>query len=261
MYKLLTDRPDWKVRLTINRLRFEHIHGLAAMSLRTFFGAIFGAVSDVFGKPLRGLALIAALVAILVLIVVAAVTAIYLVPLIPNLPGAPDWTVSLAKGAEGVGAIVLAAIATVLLWPPLSMLIGGGLFDVAAERVEKQRFSADAPGKPPSLGDGLAHALSTALPTLGLNLLALPFFLFPPLAILVFFLLNGHLMSRDFFTLAALRFRSRAEVKALRKKHSRALFFAGLTCAALLYFPLLNFLAPLYGAALMVRLNKAMEAA
>jgi len=51
--------------------------------------------------------------------------------------------------------------------------VGGALFDVAAERVEKTRFAADAPGKPPRLAEGLAHGLRTALPTLALNLLAL----------------------------------------------------------------------------------------
>ena len=213
-----------------------------------------GAVGDVFGEPLRGLALIAALIAIPLLAAAATGAVAYLIPLIPSLPGVLGWLTGLVKFIADLGAIGIG----ILLWPAVSMFIGGALFDVAAERVEKQRFPADPPGKPPSFGDGLGHAFATALPTLGLNLLALPFLLFPPVGVAVFFLLNAHLMSRDLFTLAALRFRPRKEVKALRKRHGGALFFAGLTCAFLLYFPLLNFLAPLYGAALMVRLNKAM---
>jgi len=100
----------------------------------------------------------------------------------------------------------------------------------------------------------------TALPALGLNLLFAPLLLIPPLALPVFFLLNATLMSREYFTLAATRFRSFKETNAVRKANGRALLIAGLTCAVLLYFPLLNFIAPLYGAALMVRLNKAFPA-
>jgi CysZ protein len=226
------------------------------MSLRALLAAVFGAVSDVAAGPLRGLALLAALIAIPLLAAAAAGAIAYLIPLIPSLPGPFGWLTGLVKLIADLGAIGIG----VLLWPAVSMFIGGALFDLAAERVERLRFPADPPGKPARFADAMGHALSTALPTLGLNLLALPFLLIPPLGIAVFFILNAHLISRDFFTLAALRFRPRAEVKALRKRHGRALFAAGLTCAALLYFPLLNVLAPLYGAALMVRLNKAMGA-
>ncbi len=148
----------------------------------------------------------------------------------------------------------------ILLWPAVSMMIGGAMFDLAAEKIEKKRFPNDAPGAAPSFAHGLANGLRIALPALGLNLLCAPLLLIPPLALPVFFLLNATLMSREYFTMAATRFRTFKETKALRKKHGRTLLFTGLTCAALLYFPLLNFIAPLYGAALMVRLNKALGA-
>jgi len=227
------------------------------MSLRAFFGALFGAVSDVLGGPLRGLALLAALLAIPLLAAATAGAILFLVPLIPLIHGAPVWITDALKLVAGVGAVAIAF----LLWPAVSMLIGGAMFDVAAERVEKTRFPADAPGKPPRFSEGLAHALRTALPTLALNLLALPLLFIPGVNVIAFLTLNGFLISRDFFTLAALRFRSGEEVRALRKRHGGALLLAGLCCAVLLYFPLLNFLAPLYGAAVMVRMNKAMATA
>jgi CysZ protein len=212
-------------------------------------------VSDVFG-PLRGLLILAALAAFPVLVagVIAAIK--FVVPLIPDLGG------QFAVVNQGVD--VLASVSAValgfLLWPAVSMMIGGAMFDFAAEKIEKTRFPEDPPGRPPNFLAGLGNGLRIAIPALGLNLLFAPLLLIPPLALPVFFLLNATLMSREYFLLAATRFRSFKETKALRKEHGRTLLAAGLTCALLLYFPLLNFIAPLYGAALMVRLNKAMGA-
>jgi len=224
------------------------------MSLRSFFAAAIGAVRDVFGRPLAGLALLAALVAIPILAGAVAATVVYLVPLIPHMPGALGPLTEAIKLMAGLGAVAVGF----LLWPAVSMLIGGALFDVAAQRIETLRFPSAPPGKPPRLADSLGHGLGAALPTLALNLAALPFLLVPGVGLIVFLLLNGHLISRDYFTMAALRFRPAPEVRALRKRHGGLLLAAGLLCAVLLYFPLLNFIAPLYGAALMVRINKAM---
>ena len=224
------------------------------MSLAALIAAVFGAVGDVFGRPLRGLALLAIMIAIPLLAAATAATIVYLVPLIPAAHGWLGWFTAAAKLIADVGAVAVA----VLLWPAVSALIGGMMFETAAVRVEAARFANDPPGKPPRFSEGLAHGLRTALPTLLLNLLAAPLLFVPGVNVVVFLALNAFVLSRDYFSFAALRFHTGAEVRALRRRHGGLLFLAGLTIAALLYFPLLGFAAPLYGAALMVRLNKAM---
>jgi CysZ protein len=92
------------------------------------------------------------------------------------------------------------------------------------------------------------------------NLVALLLLLVPGVNIAAFFLVNGYLLGREFFEFAALRFRSEEDARALRRRHAGTVFMAGLVIAAFLAVPLLNLLTPLFAAAMMVHLHKALSA-
>jgi CysZ protein len=76
--------------------------------------------------------------------------------------------------------------------------------------------------------------------------------------IVVFTALTALLMGREYFSLAALRFGDWARARELRRRHGGAIFVAALAPALLLLVPVANFLTPLFGAAIMVRLHKAL---
>ncbi|RUY76409.1 cysteine biosynthesis protein CysZ, partial [Mesorhizobium sp. M7A.F.Ca.CA.003.01.2.1] len=54
-------------------------------------------------------------------------------------------------------------------------------------------------------------------------------------------------------------FRGEDEAKALRRHYAGTVFLAGLLIAAFLAVPLLNLLTPLFAAAMMVHLHKAIS--
>ena len=92
--------------------------------------------------------------------------------------------------------------------------------------------------------------------SLGLAL-ALALLLAPVTAIIAgFFLVNGYLLGREFFEFAAMRFRTPAEARLFRSKHSSTVFLAGLLIAGFLAIPIVNLLTPLFAAGLMVHLHK-----
>lgn len=212
--------------------------------------AAFGALSDVFGKPLRGVLLLCAVLALALLSAAVWAGLTYVVPLIP-------WQGWVGVGAEAI-ASVLVILAAIVLLPPVTMIVGGVFLDVAAGRIERQRFPHDPPGAdlspPRALGAGLRLA-ALALP---LNLLALPLLFVPGVNLLVYWGLNGFLLGREYFSLAALRFRTWEEARALRRRHGGAVFLGGLALAVVMSVPLLNLATPLFGVALMVRLHKAL---
>jgi CysZ protein len=229
--------------------------------MRAILGAMWGAIGDLLGKPLRGFLLISALGAAALLAGLTAAVIVFLVPAIAALHPAiggwrPAWLAGGAEIAAGAGAIIVA----VALWPLVALMIGGMLFESAAERIETMRFPADPPGRKIPFAEALGNTARLAPPAIALSLATLPLLLIPGVNVIAFLLVNALLMSREYFSLAALRFRPWAEVRALRARHRGAIFIAGLACAALMAAPVLNFLAPLYGAALMVRLNKALNA-
>ena len=212
-----------------------------------------GAAGDVFG-PLRGLALISLAASATLLAGLVYLALRFGLPLIPE--GAGWWaTLSTAGEALAGGVAIVLAIALI---PVVAMIIGGALFDVAAERVEKQRFPGDPAGRFVAPHEGVLNGLRIAGPALLLNLLALPLLFVPVVNVVAFTALNAFLMGREYFSLAALRFGDWARVRELRKRHGGAIFAAALLPALLLLVPVVNFLTPLFGAALMVRLHKAL---
>ena len=99
------------------------------------------------------------------------------------------------------------------------------------------------------------------LPWLGIlvYLIALPFVLFAGAGFLIFFIATAWLLGREYFELAAMRFRSPAEAKAMRKDNAATVFTAGLFIAAFVSIPIVNLATPLFGMAFMVHMHKRLS--
>jgi len=173
--------------------------------------------------------------------------------LLPNLPSWAEWL-------SGIIAAIALAFGLALLIAPVTAIIAGLFLDDVAEVVERTDYPSDPPGRPvPAL-----RSLVLALKFFGVvilgNIIALLLLLLPGVNIAAFFIVNGYLLGREFFEFAAMRFRPEAEAKALRRKHAGMVFLAGLVIAAFLAVPLLNLVTPLFAAAMMVHLHKAVSA-
>jgi uncharacterized protein involved in cysteine biosynthesis len=73
--------------------------------------------------------------------------------------------------------------------------------------------------------------------------------LLPFLSLLIFYLLNGYLLGREYFQIAAMRRLGREGAKELRKQHKGQIWLAGCLMAVPLSFPLINLVIPILGAA------------
>ena len=90
-------------------------------------------------------------------------------------------------------------------------------------------------------------------------LLAVPFLLFAGFGVVIFFLATAYLLSREYFELAAMRYRPPAEARAMRKANQSTVFLAGLMIAAFVSIPIVNLATPLFGMALMVHMHKRLS--
>ncbi|MBX3581461.1 MAG: sulfate transporter family protein [Rhizobiaceae bacterium] len=176
--------------------------------------------------------------------------------LLPGFPAWVGWLGFVAAIAAGVGL----ALGLALLIAPVTAIVAGFFLDDIAETVERTDYPLDPPGSPvPVLRSIILAVKFFAIIVIG-NLFALLLLLVPGVNIAAFFLVNGYLLGREFFEFAAMRFRSEDEAKALRRKHGLTVFLAGLVVAGFLAVPLLNLLTPLFAAAMMVHLHKAISA-
>lgn len=162
------------------------------------------------------------------------------------------WIVSIAAGL----GVVLGGI---FLMPAITSLVASIFVDDVADHVEREHYPAERPGVALPLGVAIPEGLKTALLTVLVYLIALPFVLFAGAGFIIFFIATAWLLGREYFELAAMRFRSPAEAKAMRKHHAVTVFTAGLFIAAFVSIPIVNLATPLFGMAFMVHMHKRLS--
>jgi uncharacterized protein involved in cysteine biosynthesis len=109
------------------------------------------------------------------------------------------------------------------------------------------------------LGRAVPEGIKTALLTIAVYLIALPFVFVAGAGFIAFFVATAWLLGREYFELAAMRFRPPAEAKAMRRDNAAIVFTAGLVIAAFVSIPIVNLATPLFGMALMVHLHKRLS--
>jgi uncharacterized protein involved in cysteine biosynthesis len=163
-----------------------------------------------------------------------------------------SWFVSIAAGL----GIVLGAV---FLMPAITSLVASVFVDDVADIVEREHYPAERPGQALPIGRALIEGTKTAALTILVYLLALPFVFFAGVGVIVFFLATAWLLGREYFELAAMRFRSPAEAKAMRRQNAAQVFTAGLIIAAFVSIPIVNLATPLFGMAFMVHMHKRLS--
>jgi len=161
------------------------------------------------------------------------------------------WIVSIAA-ALGI------VVGAVFLMPAVTALVASIFVDEVADEVERVHYPAERPGAALPLSRALIEGIKTALLAVLLYLAVLPFFFFG-IGVVVFFLVAAYLLGREYFLLAAMRFRSIGEAKAFRKEHASTVFAAGCIIAAFVSIPIVNLATPLFGAAFMVHMHKRLS--
>ena len=160
------------------------------------------------------------------------------------------WLAAALSLLTGLGLL----LGAVFMVAPVSSLVAGFFFDDMAALAEGE--AGALPGAAQPILQSVAISARFAALSLLVNICALLLFLLPGVNLLVFFVANAFLLGREYFSLAALRYRPAAEVRVLRRRHGAAIFAAGFFIALFVAVPVVNLLTPLFGAAFMARLHK-----
>jgi CysZ protein len=170
------------------------------------------------------------------------------VPPVFTLPwvGEVTWAADVLSWAGAALVLVLSPF----LMIPVAGAFTGLFLDRVADAVEARHY----PGLPPTPGTPVLTALIDALGFLGLvvfaNLVALVLYLLvAPLAPVIFWIVNGFLLGREYFTMAALRRMDRRSARALWRRNMGELSLMGGLIAMALTVPVANLLVPVLAAA------------
>lgn len=171
-----------------------------------------------------------------------------------------EWMGSTFDWVAGFAFVGTMLLATFLLFPAVVTMVTGLFLDRVAEIVERRHYPELGKARDQPIPETLASTAKFAAILVLLNLLALPFYLLllivPGANLVLYYLLNGYLVGREFFELAAFRRMPAAEAHRLRRAYRGKVMLAGVIVAFLMTIPFVNLLAPVLGAAFMVHVTQ-----
>jgi CysZ protein len=207
-------------------------------------GRALGLVFD----PAFARILIKALLLTLLLFAVLIILGEYLLSFLPVL-GSP-WVNDILK----LLTPFLLLFGGLVLGPPVAALFASLFLDQLARHIEAQDYPGDV-ASAASFARTLRARLRFAGLVLGANLMLIPVELgLPGAGEILSLVVNGWLLGREYFELAALRHLDLAEADRLRLRNNGAIWASGTLIALASMIPGIDLIAPLFGTALMVHL-------
>ena len=167
-----------------------------------------------------------------------------------------SWPLSILAWMISVLAGLGILVGSVFLMPAVTALVASFFADDIAAEVERTYYPDEPVGTALPLPRALLEGVKTALVAAAIYLVSVPFLLFAGFGAVIFFFATAYLLGREYFLLAAMRFRPAAEAKRLRKLHGSTVFLAGMFIAAFVSIPIVNLATPLFGTAFMVHMHK-----
>jgi CysZ protein len=172
----------------------------------------------------------------------------WFVPDVVTLP----WIgpVASVDSVVSLAAIPLVLLLSVVLMVPVAAIVVGFFLDEIAAAVEARHYTSLPPAMPLAFSLQAADSFKFLGLVVAVNLVALVVYLaVPPFAPLVFWLVNGYLLGREYFQLVAMRRLGPIGAAELRRLYSLRIWGAGVLMAIPLSVPLLNLIVPIVGVA------------
>jgi uncharacterized protein involved in cysteine biosynthesis len=152
---------------------------------------------------------------------------------------------------QGLG-VAMAFVLGLLLFPGIVAAVIGLFLDEIARAVEARYYPGLPAARGTTLGTDVWSAIRLGVLSLALNIVVLPLYFIPGLNVFVFYTLNGYLLGREYFELAALRRLRDGEAQTMRRRHRLGVLISGVVITILLTIPVINCVLPVVAAAFMV---------
>jgi uncharacterized protein involved in cysteine biosynthesis len=148
------------------------------------------------------------------------------------------------------GSLLFMVGLSVFLMVPVASAFTGLFLEDVAEAVEARHYPHLPPAPRIPFWDATIDSVNFFGVLVAVNLVAVvAYVVIGPLAPVAFWVLNGFLLGREYFMMAAMRRLGREGARALRRRHPLQVWSAGILMAAPLSIPIINLAIPVLGAA------------
>lgn len=221
------------------------------MAVGVIFSSFFAALGQIGDRPFRRVLMLGLVLTVALLVAVYA-----------GFLGFLQWTVGDEATLPLIGEVTwlkdlltwsslgVMLILSVFLMVPVASAITSMFLDDVADAVEARHYPHLPTAQRVPFGDALVDTIGFLGVIIVANLLALILYaFFAPFALFIFWGMNGFLLGREYYTLAATRRVGREKAKVLRQRHLLTIWAAGILMAMPLSVPLVNLVIPIIGAA------------
>lgn len=161
----------------------------------------------------------------------------------------------LERAVDVLGGLAV-VIVTIVIFPGAVSLVLGFFLEDVARAVEERHYPGMAPPREQSVAEAVGTGLRLGAVIVLVNLVLLPLYVvlifLPPLNLVLFYVVNGYLLGREYFELVAFRRVPPKSARALRRRRRGQVWLAGAAIAFVFTVPLVNLAAPVAATALMV---------
>jgi CysZ protein len=164
----------------------------------------------------------------------------------------PAWLSAILSVVVAFGLFV----GMIFLAPPTASLVASFYLDDVAAMVERTIDPHGPPGRPLPLAPSVMMGIRFAVLSVVVNVIVLTLTVFTGIGLASFFVLNGYLLGREYFELAAMRHVSAADARFLFQRHWPMVFIGGAFVSGFVVVPVLNLLTPLFATAVMTRVYR-----
>lgn len=158
--------------------------------------------------------------------------------------GIVGWIISALLGIAQVAV-------SLFLFPILLPIIISFFAEPIASAIEEKEYPK-VPVPVPPFWPTMYQEVKFVIKVIGLNILALPFYLIPGINLITYYLLNGYLLGTEFFNIVAGRHIELKEARLISKNQRWQIILCGIGITIAATIPILNLIAPIFGVALMV---------
>ena len=156
-----------------------------------------------------------------------------------------DWIIAALGSA---GAFILA----IILFPGLALMVIGLLLERICRAVEAKHYPDLPAPRNQSWGEIFGSLAKLIALTVFLNIIVLPLYFIPVINLLVFYVLNGILLGREYFDLVSMRRLDPSDATAMRRRHRGRIFADGVVIVFLLSIPFVGWAMAVIATAFML---------
>lgn len=164
----------------------------------------------------------------------------------------------LNQGFSALGGLLGVILAWFML-PVMVPLVAGLLQERVVNQIEAREYPESISQNQFSFLGELIQDIRFIAWMLLLNILCFPLYFVPVVNLFIYYLLNAHLLGREFFEAVAAMSLGKKQAKLLRKNHKMKVFLSGGLLLGVANVPVLNLIAPLISVGFMVHLTKAIS--